>query len=68
MKFKIRSNQICWTLYGIFRKEMLVKREFKQWWSTVPPISTRRTTTSQLKSQNTKKHNVRCWKCRCCLV
>ena len=31
------------------------KRNFKQWWSTIPPISTKQTTTSHLKSMNIKK-------------
>jgi len=28
--------------------------KFKQWWSTIPPISTKRTITSRLHSLNTK--------------
>ena len=32
-----------------------MKRKFKQWWSTISPISTKQTTTSHLKPLNTKK-------------
>ena len=32
-----------------------MKRNFKQWWTTIPPISTKRTITSHLKSVNIKK-------------
>jgi len=35
-----------------------MKRKFKQSWSTIPPISTKQTITSQLNSLNTKnKHD-----------
>ena len=33
-----------------------IKRLCKQWWSTIPPISTTRTMTSRLKSLNLSKH------------
>ena len=33
-----------------------MKRKSKQWWSTIPPISTKRTTTSHPKSLNMKKN------------
>jgi hypothetical protein len=33
----------------------LMKIEFKQWWSTIPPISTKQTITSHLKSLNINK-------------
>jgi len=29
----------------------VMRRKFKQWWSTIPPISTKRTITSHLNSQ-----------------
>jgi len=32
-----------------------MKRKFKQWWSTIQAISTKQTTTSHLKSRNTKR-------------
>ena len=32
-----------------------MKRKFKQWWSTIPPILTKRTITYHLNSLNTKK-------------
>jgi hypothetical protein len=32
-----------------------MKRNFKQYWSTIPPISTKQTITSLLKQLNTKK-------------
>jgi len=31
-----------------------MKRKFKQWWSTTPPISTTRTSTSHLNSLSIK--------------
>ena len=39
-----------------------MKRKYKQWWSTIPPISTNRTISSHLKSPNITKtttHGVR---------
>jgi hypothetical protein len=33
----------------------VMKRKFKEWWLTIPPISTKRTTTFHLKSLNRKK-------------
>ena len=33
----------------------IMKRKFKQWWSAIPPISTKWTFTARLKSLNTKK-------------
>jgi hypothetical protein len=33
----------------------IMKRKFKQWWSSIPPISTKRTFTFHLNSLNTKK-------------
>jgi hypothetical protein len=32
-----------------------MKRTFKEWWSTIPPISTKGTTISHINSLNTKK-------------
>jgi len=32
-----------------------MKRKFKQWWSTIPPISTKWTIISHLNSLNIKK-------------
>ena len=37
-----------------------MKRKFKQSWSTIPPISTKQTITSQLNSLSTKKNTARC--------
>ena len=37
-----------------------MKRNFKQWWTTIPPISTKRTITSHLKSVNIKKDHEIC--------
>ena len=34
--------------------EDIMKWKFKQWWSTIPPISTKWTTTSHLKPLNTR--------------
>jgi len=31
------------------------EEQFKEWWSTISPISTKQTTSSQLKQFNTKK-------------
>jgi hypothetical protein len=31
----------------IVPRQTIMKRKFKQWWSTTPPISTRRTVTSK---------------------
>ena len=43
----------------------IMKRKFKQWWSTIQPISTKRTTTSHRNSLNTKKDQDICRrKCR----
>jgi len=33
------------------------EKKFKQWWSTIPPKSTKWTTTSHLKQLNTNKHH-----------
>jgi len=33
----------------------IMKRKFKRWWSTIQPISSKRTITSDLHSLNTKK-------------
>jgi hypothetical protein len=33
----------------------IMKRKFNQWWSTIPPISTKRTITSHFNSLNSKK-------------
>jgi len=39
-----------------------MKRKFKQWWSTIPSISTKQTITSHLNSLNTKmNHDIWCW-------
>jgi len=36
-----------------------MKRKFKQCWSTIPPVSTKQTITSRIKSLNIKKdHDV----------
>jgi len=34
---------------------MIMRRQFKQWWSTFTPISTKRTIASHLDSLNTKR-------------
>ena len=34
---------------------LITKRKLKQWWSSIPPISTKRTITSHLKLLNTKR-------------
>ena len=36
-------------------KNIIMKRQFKQWWLTIPAISTKRTITSHLNSWNIKK-------------
>ena len=41
--------------FTIFAVCSIMKRKCKQRWSTIPPISTKRTSTSQLKSLNTIK-------------
>ena len=49
-----------YTLFIMFLKKVflfffcIIKRRSKQWWSTIPPISTRRSTTSHLISLNTQ--------------
>ena len=35
-----------------------IKRNFKQWWSTILPISTKHTITSHLKWLNKKEHMI----------
>jgi hypothetical protein len=37
-------------LWQVVQCEIIMKRKFKQWWSTIPPISTKPTITSHLKS------------------
>jgi len=42
-----------------------MKRKLKQWWSTIPPISTKRTFTSHLNSLDTNKYHAKWrWKSR----
>jgi hypothetical protein len=36
-----------------------MKRKFKKYWLKLPPISTKRTTTSHLNSMNTKKKSTK---------
>jgi len=38
-----------------YLQHIIMKRKIKQWWSTIQPISTNRTTISHLKSLNIKK-------------
>ena len=40
-----------------------MKRKFKQWWSTIPIVSTNQTITSLLNSLNTTKYDITIWKC-----
>ena len=42
-------------------KDLVIKRQLKQWWSTIPPILTKQTITSHLKSLNKKRpwHGIR---------
>jgi hypothetical protein len=42
-----------------------MKRKFKQWWSIISPISTKRTITFHLYSLNTKKHHDICQTDKC---
>ena len=44
-----------WAGLTVFNKSVSSKRKFKQWWSTIPQISTKQKITSLLKSLNTKK-------------
>jgi hypothetical protein len=44
-QFHHQQNEQPWPL----------KRKFKQWWSQIPSISTKQTTTSHLHSLNTKR-------------
>ena len=39
----------------------IMKRQFKQWWSTVPPISTKWTITSHLNLGNNKRTTAYVW-------
>jgi hypothetical protein len=40
-------------------KALIVKGKFKQWWSTIPPISIKQTTTtSHFNSFNTKRNTI----------
>jgi len=45
--------------WGVKDRYLLMKKKIKQWWSTITPISTKRTITSHLFSLNTKRgdHN-----------
>jgi hypothetical protein len=59
------------SVHYVIRKTIVKK--FKKWRSTILPISTKRTTTSDLKSLNTKKtttYGVRkpCPGCTCCFI
>jgi len=47
----IRGWKNTFVLYHIFGCR-LMKRKFKQWQSTIPPISTKWTTTSHFKQYN----------------
>ena len=48
---------------------IVIKRKCKQWWSIIPPISTKLITTSQVKPMNTiKDHNIWHWKSRCSIL
>ena len=47
-----------WSPSGIDNiKLSIIQRKFKQWWSTIPPISINGTLTSHLHSPNTKTDN-----------
>ena len=52
---------ICTDCIGSYKSNyhtimaMIMKRKFQQWWSSIPPISTKRTTTSHLDWTNWKK-------------
>jgi hypothetical protein len=49
------SASMCFSyIFHIF--VLIMKRKFKQWWSTFPPISTQLTTTSDLTSLNIKQN------------
>jgi hypothetical protein len=37
---------------------IIMKRRFKQWWLSIPPMSTQRTFSSHLNSLNTKKNTI----------
>ena len=57
MPYSQESSQIKVPQYRSVKLEVHVnmKRKFKQWWSTNPPISTKQTTTSHHKQLNIKK-------------
>jgi len=40
---------------SVLSSSYFMKRKLKQWWSTIPPISTKRTSISNLKSLNMKR-------------
>jgi hypothetical protein len=42
----------------INKKSYEKKRKFKQWWSTIAPISTKWTITSHFNSLNIKEHHI----------
>jgi hypothetical protein len=49
------SASMCFSyIFHIF--VLIMKRKFKQWWSTFPPISTQLTNTSDLTSLNIKQN------------
>ena len=47
-----------------FHKQTQNRLEFKQWWKSIPPISTKRTITSHLNWTHWKQkgHDIWCWK------
>ena len=59
--YKLKTHSISqvniWRQVYFNKKEnlILIKRKFKQWWSTIPPISTKWPITSHHSSSNIKK-------------
>jgi len=46
----------------LFSDINIMKRKCKRWWSTIPPLSSKRTITSYLHSPNAHTHTHTCWK------
>jgi len=57
-------------IIGVYRKKLqrisVMKIDFKQWWWSVPPISTKQTVTSHLNwarwAQKPRRHDIWRWK------
>jgi hypothetical protein len=60
-----------WLIFSVVNGQevniKIMKRKFKQWWSTIPPIATKQTITSRFNSLNNKKERTtKMWHCLIC--